>query len=180
MHLTTCCKTTTIHDSRYESTLFWNPQAKGPHHQRSESLNSVKTDLADDGEEDDDEDEEGISIYPPENGSLYDWIWYLVTIPMVFLFVCTIADVRKPGAPKFHAYFAFVSCLAWMGLLSFYMVKGACCYLIPLHSQPTLYHLTPPYSYPPFLNHHHWMFLSCPLPLPLLLLMSQYLVHHTS
>ena len=106
--------------------MFWNPQAKGgAHHQRSESLSSVKTDLADDGE-DEEEDEEGISIYPPEDGSLYDWMWYLITIPMVFLFVCTIADVRKPGAPKHHAYFAFVTCLAWMGLLSFYMVKGNC------------------------------------------------------
>jgi hypothetical protein len=42
---------------------------------------------------------------------------------MVFLFVCTICDVRKPGAPGHHAYQAFTVCLAWMGLLSFYMVK---------------------------------------------------------
>ena len=34
--------------------------------------------------------------------------------------------IPQTGAPKFHAYFAFVTCLAWMGLLSFYMVKGSC------------------------------------------------------
>lgn len=84
--------------------MFWNPHASKdhPHHARSgsDSLNSIKSDLAADGEaaeDDEEEDEEGISIYPPENGSLYDWVWYLVTIPMVFLFVCTIADVKKPG-----------------------------------------------------------------------------------
>jgi hypothetical protein len=106
--------------SWYEHALFWNPAGNGYIHQAGRASSGSITEV----EEEEEEEEEGISIYPPEDGSLYDWVWYVVTIPMVFAFVCTISDVRKPGVPRYHAYSAFVVCLAWMGLLSFYMVKG--------------------------------------------------------
>ena len=77
----------------------------------------------------DDDEEEGVSVYPPTDGGFLEWTWYIVTLPLVALLVLTIVNMKKKNPetgerqPAYRAYGAFLVCLAWMGLLSYYMVK---------------------------------------------------------
>ena len=64
----------------------------------------------------------GITLSPPVDGSCLTWFWYIVTLPLVFVFWCTVADVRKPGYRK-YAHLTFVTCLCWMGFFSYFMVS---------------------------------------------------------
>lgn len=67
---------------------------------------------------------EGISIHPPsgDDRTISTLFWYAVTVPFMFAFYCTIPDVRQPGKQKF-VYSAFIMCLVWMGVFSYYMVS---------------------------------------------------------
>ena len=64
----------------------------------------------------------GISLALPQNASYLTWFWYFTTLPLVFVFWCTVADVRKPGNRK-YAHLTFVMCLCWMGFFSYFMVS---------------------------------------------------------
>eukprot|EP01038_Epipyxis_sp_PR26KG_P007320 gene7320-9974_t len=64
---------------------------------------------------------EGVSIMPPEEGGAFAWAWFIITWPLVLLMWLSVPDVRKPGYAKF-APVAFVMCLGWMGILSYFMV----------------------------------------------------------
>jgi K+-dependent Na+/Ca+ exchanger-like protein len=67
------------------------------------------------------EDAEGLSLSPPDGG-VRAWLWYLLTLPYVFVFLYTLPDVRRPGHQK-YAYVTFVLCLCYMGLFSYWMVS---------------------------------------------------------
>ena len=64
----------------------------------------------------------GISLSPPVDAGCFTWFWYIVTLPLVFMFWCTVADVRKPGNRK-YAHLTFMTCLCWMGFFSYFMVS---------------------------------------------------------
>ncbi len=65
---------------------------------------------------------DGLSLAPPEKGGYREFTWWIVTLPIVILLVYTVPDVRRPGWGRW-AYIAFIMCLAWMGLLSYFMVS---------------------------------------------------------
>jgi len=65
---------------------------------------------------------EGISLSPPSPATFFTMAWYIFTIPQVVCFWVTIPDVRLPGRAKW-AYVAFFVCLAWMGLICYFMVS---------------------------------------------------------
>ena len=64
---------------------------------------------------------EGLSIYPPTEGGVATLAWYIITLPMVAMFVVTVVDVRKPGNRKYK-WQTFGACLCWMGGFSYCMV----------------------------------------------------------
>ena len=67
----------------------------------------------------------GVSLDFPVSGSGYTaWLWYIFTFPLFALFVYTIIDVRKENRGTGpYAQMAFISCLIWMGLFSYYLVN---------------------------------------------------------
>ena len=60
--------------------------------------------------------------YPPPGSGYFSWFWYLLTLPLFALFLYTIIDIRRDGNTK-YAGLTFISCLAWMGLLSYFLVN---------------------------------------------------------
>ena len=58
---------------------------------------------------------------PPEHRTATTIFWYVVTLPFVIAFWATIPDVRMPGRQR-YVYFTFIMCLAWMGILSYFVV----------------------------------------------------------
>lgn len=70
-----------------------------------------------------DEGEPGVSLKPP--GGLGNLAW-LVTIPLRIGFALTIPDVQQPQvAAGKHCYFAFLTSVLWIGVLSYWMVLWA-------------------------------------------------------
>ena len=76
-----------------------------------------------DGDADGGEESAPLSLYPPsdETFHLFNWVWYILTLPIVACLLVTVPDVRRPGYEKF-AYFAFFMCLVWMCVLSYFNV----------------------------------------------------------
>ena len=67
---------------------------------------------------------EGASMaFPPSGSGLFPWFWYLITFPLYFLFISTIVDVRKKDKEDF-ALVAFIVCLVWMGIFSYFLVSS--------------------------------------------------------
>ena len=48
--------------------------------------------------------------------------WFILTIPLLFLFMYTIPDVRKPGKQKW-CIIAFIISILWIGVSSWFMVE---------------------------------------------------------
>lgn len=69
------------------------------------------------------EEFEGVceNLKPPYGGSIFDYMKWLLVLPIVFTLVITIPDVSRPGWGKF-CYLSFVVSIAWIGLYSFFMV----------------------------------------------------------
>mmetsp|Transcript_8303 Transcript_8303/g.20431 ORF Transcript_8303/g.20431 Transcript_8303/m.20431 type:complete len:754 (+) Transcript_8303:277-2538(+) len=72
------------------------------------------------------EDIEGVweNISPPWDGSLRQWLWYLISLPLVLVLTITIPDVQRPGNGKWCVVSFFLS-IAWIGGFSYYMVDWA-------------------------------------------------------
>eukprot|EP01084_Bolivina_argentea_P152208 265551_1 len=48
--------------------------------------------------------------------------WFMLTVPLILLFVYTIPDTRKPGKAKW-CYFSFIISIVWIGVFSFFLVE---------------------------------------------------------
>ena len=72
------------------------------------------------------EDIEGVweNISPPWTGALREWLWYLISLPLVLVLTITIPDVQRPGNGKWCVVSFFLS-IAWIGGFSYYMVEWA-------------------------------------------------------
>jgi len=72
------------------------------------------------------EDIEGVweNICPPTNGSLRDWIWYIICLPLVLVLTITIPDVQRPGNGKW-CFISFCISIVWIGVFSYAMVEWA-------------------------------------------------------
>lgn len=73
-----------------------------------------------------DEDIKGVweNICPPRGGSIRDWMWYLICLPLVLVLTITIPDVQRPGMGKW-CFVSFVLSIAWIGGFSYFMVEWA-------------------------------------------------------
>jgi sodium/potassium/calcium exchanger 2 len=69
----------------------------------------------------DDEENEPLSIMPPEDNNVKDWIWYVVSIPIVFCLVFTVPDVRREGWREWYAV-TFFNAIAWIAAFTWVMV----------------------------------------------------------
>jgi len=72
------------------------------------------------------EDVEGVweNVCPPMGGSLRDWVWYIICLPLVLAMTVTIPDVQRPGNGKW-CFISFCFSIAWIGGFSYFMVEWA-------------------------------------------------------
>jgi len=66
----------------------------------------------------------GIISIHQKNGSAREWIWYIISLPLVLVLTVTIPDVQRPGKGKW-CYVAFICSIAWIGGFSYFMVDWA-------------------------------------------------------
>merc|ERR1712130_109495 len=48
--------------------------------------------------------------------------WFILTIPLILLFIYTIPDTRKPGKAN-YCYFSFLMSIVWIGIFSYFLVE---------------------------------------------------------
>jgi len=73
-------------------------------------------------EDDEDEENEPLSIAPPgADASIKDWFMYLMTLPICFVLIITIPDVRREGLRKFFVLSFFMS-ICWIAAWTTIMV----------------------------------------------------------
>jgi len=73
-------------------------------------------------EEEEEDDNEPLNLNPPgEKASPQDWIYYVVSFPIVFCLVCTVPDVRREG---YRNYFVltFAISILWIAAFTWAMV----------------------------------------------------------
>mmetsp|Transcript_84459 Transcript_84459/g.131946 ORF Transcript_84459/g.131946 Transcript_84459/m.131946 type:complete len:339 (+) Transcript_84459:3-1019(+) len=97
-----------------------SPSAPAPPVDRSaEDENSE--DLAKE-EVEEEEENEPLSIWPPASDAGWkDWVWYVVTFPIVFCLVCTVPDVRREGLRNMFVL-TFVMSIGWIAAFTWVMV----------------------------------------------------------
>lgn len=61
---------------------------------------------------------------PPKGGSYREWVWYIISLPLVAALTLTIPDVQRPGNGKW-CYISFLISIAWIGGFSYFMVDWA-------------------------------------------------------
>jgi len=71
------------------------------------------------------DDDPGFSIEPPENPSLLEFLWYLVTYPVCAALYVTMPDVRRPQKNGYTsvAVVEFLLSLLWIGLFTLCLVE---------------------------------------------------------
>jgi len=75
------------------------------------------------GSEDDEKESETImsNLKPPKNGSIFDFIRWLIVFPIVFCLAFTVPDVRHRGREKW-CFFTFFISICWIGFMTYFMV----------------------------------------------------------
>jgi Ca2+/Na+ antiporter len=64
------------------------------------------------------------NLKPPVDGSWFDYLSWIVLLPIVAILCITIPDVRQPGKNKL-CFFAFILSILWIGGFTYFMVLGA-------------------------------------------------------
>lgn len=64
------------------------------------------------------------SLAPPEDGSLVDYIKWLIVFPIILPLTLTVPDVRRSGCGK-YCYISFLFSIGWIGGFSYFMVDWA-------------------------------------------------------
>jgi len=90
---------------------------------KSSSRNQItEAENEDDEGGEDEEENEPLDIWPPgPEGTTKDWVYYVLTIPIVFLLVLTIPDVRREGWRKYFIITFFMS-IMWIAAFTWAMV----------------------------------------------------------
>merc|ERR1711935_939640 len=72
------------------------------------------------------EDAQGVweNVCPPRGGSVREWVWYIISLPLVAALTLTIPDVQRPGNGKWCVV-SFLQSIAWIGGFSYFMVDWA-------------------------------------------------------
>jgi len=72
------------------------------------------------------EDSQGVweNVCPPRGGSVREWVWYIISLPLVAALTLTIPDVQRPGNGKWCVV-SFLMSIAWIGGFSYFMVEWA-------------------------------------------------------
>ena len=63
-------------------------------------------------------------LKPPEEGKWFDYVSWLVLLPIIAILCFTVPDVRQPGKSRL-CFFAFFLSILWIGTFTFFMVEGA-------------------------------------------------------
>lgn len=92
--------------------------AKNPNN--SNKILEEEEDHEENKEEEEDEDKP-LSFWPPEDASGRDWVYYLVTLPIVFMLVITVPDVRREGWKRYFPL-TFMMSILWIAFFTWAMV----------------------------------------------------------
>mmetsp|Transcript_45480 Transcript_45480/g.131677 ORF Transcript_45480/g.131677 Transcript_45480/m.131677 type:complete len:611 (-) Transcript_45480:215-2047(-) len=93
------------------------PAAKHP--KNNQKLEEVEDE--DENKEDDEDDDKPLSFYPPEDGNKKDMVYWVLTVPIVFILVLTVPDVRRDGWRKYYPL-TFVMSILWIAMFTWAMV----------------------------------------------------------
>ena len=63
-------------------------------------------------------------LKPPIDGKWFDYVCWIVLLPIIALLCFTIPDVRQPGKSRL-CFIAFFLSILWIGGFTFFMVEGA-------------------------------------------------------
>jgi len=63
-------------------------------------------------------------LKPPKNGKWFDYVSWLILLPIVAMLCLTIPDVRQPGKSRL-CFVAFILSIFWIGAFTFFMLMGA-------------------------------------------------------
>lgn len=97
----------------YRSTPFYTEKAE-------RATATAKSGAA--GADAEEEGEEGLSLYPGDKKG-WDLFYYFAFLPIAVSFLFTIPDNKKEGYKSiWWALLTFLICLAWMGLICYFMV----------------------------------------------------------
>jgi len=74
------------------------------------------------------DEDDGIcdALKPPENASAFDYVKYIILLPIVASLAFTIPDVTRKGMEKW-CYVSFILSICWIGVYSFLMVDAVLC-----------------------------------------------------
>ncbi len=64
------------------------------------------------------------NLKPPVGGNWFEYLSWIVLLPIIAALCCTIPDVRQPGKKKL-CFFAFILSIVWIGGFTYFMVLGA-------------------------------------------------------
>ncbi len=64
------------------------------------------------------------SLKVPVNGNLFDYLSWIVLLPILTLLCFTVPDVRQPGKNRL-CFIAFILSIIWIGGFTYFMVQGA-------------------------------------------------------
>jgi sodium/potassium/calcium exchanger 1 len=80
----------------------------------------------DDAEDDEEEEENApLDLTPPDcDAGIKEWTWYICTLPIVLVLVCTVPDVRREGFRRFYIV-SFVISIFWIAVFTYFMLYCA-------------------------------------------------------
>jgi K+-dependent Na+/Ca+ exchanger-like protein len=77
--------------------------------------------VEDEDASDTDEPDEPLTLAPPQDGGVLDWIGYVVKLPIILCLVLTIPDVRREGWRKFYPI-TFIMSILWIAVFVYAMI----------------------------------------------------------
>jgi len=63
-----------------------------------------------------------LTLMPPKGAGCGGWLWYILTLPLVFLLMFTVPDVRREGCFKRLYLLCFLLSIGWIAVFAYIMV----------------------------------------------------------
>merc|ERR1740139_981151 len=90
----------------YKDSLFWTAVVDDAEHMTNAPADTIR---------------ETLRVPDQENTSVLGYVGWVLLLPIVGVLFLTVPDVRKPGNSS-YCYLAFFMSIAWIGIMSYFMV----------------------------------------------------------
>jgi len=68
------------------------------------------------------EENRPLTLMPPKGAGCGGWLWYILTLPLVWLLMFTVPDVRRKGCFKSLYLLCFLLSIGWIAVFAHIMV----------------------------------------------------------